>query len=172
MEDKDMTRRAVLAAAGVTGLGGLAAEATAAQAQVAAQEKAGAGSPSSSAGQAYAREKAREVAQGDLKPLPGARTTAAPGDVSGTGFTFKIDWGNRHGQWILPVTSSSISGRSRVFVEIGEGLPGGPDAGKFIGGARYTVHNVAPHNGGVDIWVDIEWGSDIRIYVDYLVINP
>ena len=36
----------------------------------------------------------------------------------------------------------------------------------------YTVHNVAPRAGGVDIWVNIEWDSDIRIYVDYLVINP
>jgi hypothetical protein len=57
-------------------------------------------------------------------------------------------------------------------VAIGEGAPGGPDAGKFIGGAKYHLNNVAPRNGGVDIWVDIDWGSDIRLYVDYLVVNP
>jgi hypothetical protein len=34
------------------------------------------------------------------------------------------------------------------------------------------VHNVAPRAGGVDIWVNIEWSSDILLYVDYLVVNP
>ena len=38
--------------------------------------------------------------------------------------------------------------------------------------AKYTLMNVAPRAGGVDIWVNIDWGSDIRIYVDYLVVNP
>jgi hypothetical protein len=59
-----------------------------------------------------------------------------------------------------------------VLVSIGEGAAGGPDNGKFLGAARYTLHNVAPRAGGVDIWVNIEWGSDIPLYVDYLVVNP
>ena len=42
----------------------------------------------------------------------------------------------------------------------------------FLGDAKYTLHKVVPRAGGVDIWVNIEWSSDIRIYVDYLVINP
>jgi hypothetical protein len=86
--------------------------------------------------------------------------------------TYRHDWGNKHGQWKLNLAWGSVNRRSRVFVAIAEGAPGGPDGGKFIGGARYTLHNVAPHDGGVDIWVNIEWGSDRRIYVDYLVINP
>jgi hypothetical protein len=100
---------------------------------------------------------------------PGEVTPAA---LSGTGFTLRHDWGNKHGQWKLNLNWSAVNRRSRVFVAIGEGAAGGPDGGKFIGGARYTLHNVAPRAGGVDIWVNIEWGSDIRIYVDYLVINP
>ena len=55
---------------------------------------------------------------------------------------------------------------------IGEGAAGGPDAGKFIGSARYTLHNVAPRSGGVDIRVNVEWSSDILLYADYLVVNP
>ena len=42
-------------------------------------------------------------------------------------------------------------------MSIGEGAAGGADAGKFIGAARYTLHNVAPRAGGVDIWINIEW---------------
>lgn len=93
-------------------------------------------------------------------------------ELSGTGFTYRHNWGARRGQWVLRLNWSAIGPRSRVLVAIGEGAAGGPDAGKFIGSARYTVHNVAPRAGGVDIWVDVEWSSDILLYVDYLVVNP
>jgi len=92
--------------------------------------------------------------------------------LSGTGFTYRHNWGRRRGQWTLRLNWSAVNPRSRVLVAIGEGAPGGPGSGKFIGSARYTVHNVAPRNGGVDIRVNIEWGSDILLYADYLVINP
>jgi hypothetical protein len=42
--------------------------------------------------------------------------------------------------------------------------------GNFIGAARYTLHNVAPYDGGVSIWVNIEWGSPINLYADYYVV--
>jgi hypothetical protein len=89
--------------------------------------------------------------------------------LSGDGRTYRHDWGNRNGQWILNLNWGFINANSRVFVAIGEGAPGG---GKFIGSARYTLHNVAPANGRVSIWVNIEWSYPIRLYVDYLVVNP
>jgi hypothetical protein len=92
--------------------------------------------------------------------------------LSGNGFTYRHDWGARRGQWILRLNWDAIQPPSQVFVSIGEGVPGGPDAGKFIGAARYTVHNVAPRWNGVDVWVNIEWSSDISLYVDYLIVNP
>nr|WP_315394190.1 hypothetical protein [uncultured Duganella sp.] len=93
-------------------------------------------------------------------------------ELSGNGFTYRHNWGARRGQWTLRLNWSAVNPRSRVMVSIAEGAAGGPDAGKFIGSARYTVHNVAPRAGGVDIWVNIEWSSDILLYVDYLVVNP
>lgn len=92
--------------------------------------------------------------------------------LSGNGFSYRHNWGLRRGQWTLRLNWGDINPRSQVFVSIAEGASGGPNAGKFIGAARYTVHNVAPRAGGVDIWVNIEWSSDIALYVDYLVINP
>ncbi len=92
--------------------------------------------------------------------------------LSGTGFSYRHDWGLRRGQWTLRLNWGAVSPRSHVLVSIGEGAPGGPDNGKLVGGARYTLHNVAPRAGGVDIWVNIEWGSDIPLYADYLVVNP
>jgi hypothetical protein len=102
--------------------------------------------------------------------VPGGEISAEA--ISGTGYTYRHDWGNKRGQWVLRLNMGGVNRRTRAFVSIGEGAAGGPDGGKFIGGARYTLHNVAPRNGGVDIWVNIEWSSNIRIYVDYLVVNP
>lgn len=93
-------------------------------------------------------------------------------ELSGNGFTYRHDWGARRGQWVLRLNWAAATPRSRVLVAIGEGAPGGPDAGKLVGSARCTVHNVAPRAGGVDIWVNIEWSADIALYADYLVVNP
>jgi hypothetical protein len=41
-----------------------------------------------------------------------------------------------------------------------------------MGAARYTVHNVSPQNGVVSVWLEIAWDSDIRVHLDYLVVNP
>jgi hypothetical protein len=97
---------------------------------------------------------------------------AAAEGLAGNGFTYRHDWGNKHGSWRLRLNWGAITSNSRVFVAIGEGAAGGPPAGKFLGDAKYTLMNVAPTNGQVGIWVNIDWGSDIRIYVDYLVVNP
>lgn len=89
--------------------------------------------------------------------------------LTGNGFTWKQDWGNLNGQRILPLNWSAVNCNSRVFVSICEF-----DLNQcgFIGAARYTVHNVAARNGGIDVWINIEWDTPIRIRVDYLVINP
>lgn len=92
--------------------------------------------------------------------------------LQGTGFTYRHDWGMRRGEWLLRLGWNVIQPGSQVFVAIGEGVPGGPPAGKFIGAARYSVHNVAPRFNGVDVWVNIEWSADISLYVDYLIVNP
>ena len=92
--------------------------------------------------------------------------------LAGNGFTYRHDWGARNGQWVLRLNWGEVNARSQVFVSIAEGEQGGLQAGKFVGSARYTVHNVAPRAGGVDIWVNIEWPEDIALYVDYLIVNP
>ena len=92
-------------------------------------------------------------------------------NLAGIISSLRWDWGNLHGGKILRLNWGVVTPRTAVFVAIGEGAPGGPTAGKFIGSAKYTLFNVAPRAGGVDIWVDIDWSKDIRIYVDYLVVS-
>ncbi|SRR6476469_6718614 len=105
----------------------------------------------------------------EVRQLGAPQEGASPEAFFGTGFGYRHDWGNFNGQHILNLNWGAITPNSLVFVAIGEGAAG---AGKFIGNARYTLHNVAPGNGVVSIWVNIEWGSPIRLYVDYFVINP
>jgi hypothetical protein len=120
---------------------------------------------------AGARQEAmQEVQQAAVRPLFGAASPQP--ELSGTGFIYRHDWGLRRGEWILQLNWGDINPRSQVFVSIGEGAAGGADAGKFIGAARYTVHNVAPRAGGVDVWVNIEWEAEIPLHADYLVVNP
>jgi hypothetical protein len=85
------------------------------------------------------------------------------------GFTHRQDWGNLNGQKMLPLNWGAVNCNSRVFVSISEW-----DLNQcgLVGAARYTVHNVAARNGGVNVWVNIEWDNPIRIRADYLVINP
>jgi hypothetical protein len=90
----------------------------------------------------------------------------------GNGYRYRHNWGSLNGQHILPLSWPLITSNSLVFVAIGEGVPPNTTAGKKIGAARYTVHNVAPQNGVVSIWVNIEWANPIRLYVDYFVFNP
>ena len=129
--------------------------------------------PTSGSGQdgaAAFEQVTQEVRREAVQPLFGAATPQP--ELSGTAFTYRHDWGRRRGQWTLRLDWAEVGPRSQVFVSIGEGAAGGPEAGKFIGSARYTVHNVAPRAGGVDIWINIEWEADIPLYADYLVVNP
>lgn len=133
----------------------------------------GAGQEAPAAAVAFAersQELRQEILQAAVRPLFGAASSQP--ELSGTGFTYRHDWGLRRGEWTLRLDGPNINPRSQVFVSIGEGAAGGRDAGKFIGAARYTLHNVAPRAGGVDIWVNIEWDADIPLYADYLVVNP
>jgi hypothetical protein len=130
----------------------------------------GSGSVTSSALPAAFAEVTDAAAHAGVRQLLGA--AALEPELTGTGFSYRHNWGPRRGQWTLRLNWAAVNPRSRVLVSIGEGTAAGPDAGKFIGAARYTVHNVAPRAGGVDIWVNIEWSSDILLFVDYLVVNP
>jgi hypothetical protein len=120
-----------------------------------------------------AHEETQEVNEQEVRSFSfGAAAGAGvtPSDLSGTGFTYRHDWGDRnHGQRLTLSPWPAVTANSRVFVSIGEGAAGG---GKHLGAAKYTLFNVAPANGSVGIWLDIDWTSPLRLVVDYLVINP
>ena len=85
--------------------------------------------------------------------------------------SYRWNFGNHHGEWIMTLNWSIITTRTAVFVAIGEGAPGGPTAGKVIKSAKLTLFNVAPRDGVVDIWVSISGAVDVPVYVDYMVVS-
>jgi hypothetical protein len=109
-----------------------------------------------------------EVDMNEMKTLTGGQIGAQ--DLSGNGFTYRHDWGNLKGRINLNLAWDAIQQGSKVFVSATEFGGGNQDA--FIGAARYTVHNVAPHAGGVSVQINVEWDSPIRVRLDYLIVNP
>lgn len=94
---------------------------------------------------------------------------AAPQNISEACGTFRADFGNLHNAlYALTLNTASVNGTSRVFVAIGEGT----DAGKFIGNTAFTLFDVAPRSGGVDLLVQVTTPGSPQVSVDYLICNP
>jgi len=73
-----------------------------------------------------------------------------------------------NGTYNLFCTWSRINANSHVVAAISEYANGDP-ADRFIGDAQMTVHNIAPYNGGVEVQVDVNWGSPLNVRLDLLV---
>lgn len=110
-----------------------------------------------------------QVKESDVKQIGGKAGGISAEELFGTGFTYRHDWGDLNHQHILNLSWGAINHNSRVFVAIGEGAANG---GKFMGAARFTLYNVAPQDGLISIRIDVDWDSPLRVYVDYLVVNP
>ncbi|MEG4856915.1 hypothetical protein QUB75_04070 [Microcoleus sp. K1-B6] len=118
-------------------------------------------------------QESQEANLEEVRQLGAPQDGASPAILFGNGYAYRHDWGFKKGQHILPLNWGLITPNSLVFVAIGEGVSPNTTAGKKIGEARYTLHNVSPQNGVVKIWVNIEWEhSLIRLYADYFVFNP
>jgi hypothetical protein len=73
-----------------------------------------------------------------------------------------------NGTYNLFCNWSRINANSHVVAAISEYANGDP-ADRFIGDAQMTVHNIAPYNGGVEVQVDVNWGSPLNVRLDLLV---
>lgn len=107
-------------------------------------------------------------AQGNAESS-GAEGGAITQGLSVYSYSYRHNWGYKKGSLKLTLLDGRITARSRVFVSASEL---GADGSRLVGAAKYTVHNVAPRNGAVTIWLTIDWGSPLRTVVDYLVIQP
>jgi hypothetical protein len=120
-------------------------------------------------------EATADLEEAALRPLRSAEEHAAA-LLAAPDFTYRHHWGPFRGLLLLTLNSGRISKTSNVFVsasETGELVTNvDPVPDPFVGSARYTVHNVAPFNGGVRVRLNVEWPDPLLIQVSYLVVNP
>ncbi len=95
-------------------------------------------------------------------------TTLGPGGLTGAALRYS-GWESRHGWQTYDFNWSAIRANSHVFVSVSEVTNNGD---RFLGLAHYTVHNIAPHDGRVEFVLFIDWGSNVRVSTDILVIDP
>ncbi|MBS1968578.1 MAG: hypothetical protein JST60_22830 [Chloroflexi bacterium SZAS-1] len=100
---------------------------------------------------------------------PSAQGTASTLGLGAYSYSSRVYWGFKNGSWKLTLYDSRITVNSRVFASVSEVDANGY---RIVGAAKYTVHNIAPRNGAVTIWITIDWGSPLRTVADYLVIQP
>lgn len=98
-------------------------------------------------------------------PTPAGGSERSLGEGSFT--TFGLFSGNGTVER-LRFTNARINANSRVFVSASEYVTD-PATTRFIGSAPIQVLNVAPFNGGVLLWVVIDWGNPINVRFDMLV---
>ncbi len=76
--------------------------------------------------------------------------------------------GNYNFSWdIIKDTSSVVitAAEGRGFLEDGQFIISNQSPERFIGDAQFTIHNIAPYNGGVAFRLEIDWPSLLDVWV-------
>jgi hypothetical protein len=93
--------------------------------------------------------------------------------ANGVQFGLNTDWSlvwKGNGIVRLNVNLPIVHAGSTVLVSLSEFSDiNNPAGSRFIGGARFAIYNIAPREGGVDIWAEVSWANPINIYFSFLV---
>ncbi|MGK5010320.1 hypothetical protein [Janthinobacterium sp. MDB2-8] len=88
-------------------------------------------------------------------------------NLSAAAFTTYYIWTANGVNPSVNFTNANVKANSRVLLNISE--YGATPQDRFIGAARMAVYNIAPYNGGFRAWVDISWGSPLKVRFDVFV---
>ena len=88
-------------------------------------------------------------------------------NLSAAAFTTYYTWTANGVHPSVNFANANVKANSRVLLNISE--YGATPQDRFIGSARMAVYNIAPYNGGFRAWVDISWGSPLKVRFDVFV---
>lgn len=88
-------------------------------------------------------------------------------NLSAAAFTTYYTWSANGVHPSVNFANANVKANSRVLLNISE--YGATPQDRFIGSARMAVYNIAPYNGGFKAWVDISWGSPLKVRFDVFV---
>jgi hypothetical protein len=88
-------------------------------------------------------------------------------NLSSAAFTTYYTWSANGVHPSVNFANANVKANSRVLINISEYGANAQD--RFIGAARMAVYNIAPYNGGFRAWVDIAWGSPLKVRFDVFV---
>ncbi|MBG6221167.1 MULTISPECIES: hypothetical protein [unclassified Janthinobacterium] len=88
-------------------------------------------------------------------------------NLSSAAFTTYYTWSANGVHPSINFANANVKANSRVLINISEYGANAQD--RFIGAARMAVYNIAPYNGGFRAWVDIAWGSPLKVRFDVFV---
>ena len=88
-------------------------------------------------------------------------------NLSAAAFTTYYTWTANGVHPSVNFANANVKANSRVLLNISE--YGATPQNRFIGSARMAVYNIAPYNGGFRAWVDISWGSPLKVRFDVFV---
>jgi hypothetical protein len=77
-----------------------------------------------------------------------------------------------HGKVLLNIQRPNIQPLSKVFASVCEFKEVNKALTPFVGDARMYICNIAPAEGSVQVWVNVDWGSDLNLFINLLVVNP
>lgn len=74
---------------------------------------------------------------------------------------------------IIKDTSSVVitAAEGRGFLEDGQFIISNQTPMRFMGDAQFTVHNVAPYDGGVAFRLEIDWPGPLDVWVCFTVFD-
>ena len=76
---------------------------------------------------------------------------------------------NGHQRIVESVGVPGATANSKIFATVAEWDQG--NRRTFIGAARVYLCNLSVVEGGINIWIQVDWDNDILIHVDLLIVN-
>lgn len=96
--------------------------------------------------------------------------------------TIRVFFANRRGyfrqnfNWPGHITRNSVVqisiSEARFEFPENPSFTGGPTLIRWLGDARMTVHNISPHDEGVEFSYTIDWDHPLNIAIDITVLDP